>query len=127
MKAAPTTVSFSLQNYDVHPSCYYLLTGPKTCVKIKITKQLAFHKSLAREEARPMSITNFEAQVYVLYTGGTIGSTGSPLAPASGPDFAQLVLSEPGLADFRVAGYEGLRYSIDSLDTPLDSSNMTPT
>ncbi len=73
-----------------------------------------------------MSRTNFEAEVYVLYTGGTIGSVGNPLAPASGPDFARLVLSERGLADFRVVGYEGLRYCIDSLDTPLDSSNMTP-
>src|SRR2546430_6652041 len=30
-------------------------------------------------------------QVYVLYTGGTIGSAGSPLAPMSGPDFRKLV------------------------------------
>ncbi|HEY4033144.1 MAG TPA: asparaginase domain-containing protein [Ktedonobacteraceae bacterium] len=65
-------------------------------------------------------------QVYVLYTGGTIGSTGSPLAPMSGPDFIKLVLSMPGLADFQVAGYDGLYYTIDYLDTPLDSSNMTP-
>ena len=28
--------------------------------------------------------------VYVLYTGGTIGSIGDPLAPMSGQQFAQL-------------------------------------
>jgi L-asparaginase len=66
------------------------------------------------------------AEVYVLYTGGTIGSTGSPLAPMSGPDFIKLVLSMPGLGDFQVAGYEGLHYTFDYLDAPLDSSNMTP-
>jgi L-asparaginase len=65
-------------------------------------------------------------QVYVLYTGGTIGSTGSPLAPMPGSDFIKLVLSMPGLADFQIAGYDGLHYVIDYLDTPLDSSNMTP-
>ena len=68
----------------------------------------------------------YMTQVYVLYTGGTIGSAGSPLAPMSGPDFRKLVLSMPGLADFQVAGYEGLHYTIDYLDTPLDSSNMAP-
>lgn len=65
-------------------------------------------------------------QVYVLYTGGTIGSSGSPLAPMPGPDFTKLVLSMPSLADFQVAGYDGLHYVIDYLDAPLDSSNMTP-
>jgi len=65
-------------------------------------------------------------QVYVLYAGGTIGSAGNPLAPMSGPEFRKLVLSMPGLADFQVAGYEGLHYTIDYLDDPLDSSNMTP-
>ncbi len=65
-------------------------------------------------------------QVYVLYTGGTIGCTGSPLVPMAGPDFRKLVLSIPSLANFQVAGYEGLYYTIDYLDMPLDSSNMTP-
>ncbi len=68
----------------------------------------------------------YMTQVYVLYTGGTIGSSGSPLAPMPGHDFTKLVLSMPGLADFQVAGYEGLHYVIDHLDVPLDSSNMTP-
>jgi L-asparaginase len=66
------------------------------------------------------------SQVYVLYTGGTIGSAGSPLAPMSGPDFVKLVLSRPGLADFQLAGYDDLHYTIDYLDAPLDSSNMMP-
>lgn len=66
------------------------------------------------------------AQVYVLYTGGTIGSTCSPLVPMSGPSFIKLVLSMPGLTNFQVAGYDNLYYTIDYLDTPLDSSNMMP-
>ena len=66
------------------------------------------------------------ARVYVLYTGGTIGSIGSPLAPMPGCDFTQLVLSMRDLANFQVAGYDGLRYAIDYLDTPLDSSDITP-
>lgn len=65
-------------------------------------------------------------QVYVLYTGGTIGSVGSPLVPMSGLNFTQLVLSMPDLAHFQVTGYDGLHYTIDPLDTPLDSSDMTP-
>lgn len=64
--------------------------------------------------------------VYVLYTGGTIGCHGQPLAPMPGPDFAALVDQMPGLAGQRVQGYETLRYSIRWLDQILDSSNMTP-
>ncbi len=66
------------------------------------------------------------ARVYVLYTGGTIGSTGSPLVPMPGPDFIQLACSMPGLTNFHVADYDGLHYTIDYFDTPLDSSSMTP-
>jgi len=64
--------------------------------------------------------------VYVLYTGGTIGCHGQPLAPMPGPAFAALVDSMPGLAGQRVQGYETLRYTIRWLDQILDSSNMTP-
>lgn len=65
-------------------------------------------------------------RVYVLYTGGTIGSTGSPLAPMSGPQFIQRILSMPALAHFQVAQFDDLRYAIDVLDIPLDSSDGTP-
>jgi len=66
------------------------------------------------------------AKVYVLYTGGTIGSAGNPLAPVSGPVFKKLVESMPGLAKGRVAGYENLTYTMDWTNPTLDSSNMTP-
>jgi L-asparaginase len=66
------------------------------------------------------------AGVYILYTGGTIGCVGTPLAPMSGPDFQSLVESMPGLGGNAVAGYPGLTYAIDWFDQPLDSSNMTP-
>jgi L-asparaginase len=66
------------------------------------------------------------SSVYVLYTGGTIGCTGSPLAPMPGPQFEALVQSMPGLANGAVAGYPGLQYTVAWFEQPLDSSNMTP-
>lgn len=65
-------------------------------------------------------------RVYLLYTGGTIGCGGSPLAPMAGPDFTELVLSMPGLQHFQVAGYDNLHYTLDYLETVLDSSDMAP-
>lgn len=64
-------------------------------------------------------------RVYVLYTGGTIGSAGDPLAPMSTADFTALVAQMPGLADGQVAG-EDITYTIVGTPQPLDSSNMTP-
>ncbi|MGU7774406.1 asparaginase domain-containing protein [Burkholderia sp. MR1-5-21] len=66
------------------------------------------------------------SNVYVLYTGGTIGCDGSPLAPMPGPKFRALIESMPGLEGGQVAGYPGLAYTVAWFDTPLDSSNMTP-
>ncbi|CAB3760011.1 asparaginase domain-containing protein [Paraburkholderia solisilvae] len=66
------------------------------------------------------------SKVYVLYTGGTIGCTGSPLAPMPGPQFEALVQSMPGLENGTVAGYAGLQYTVAWFEQPLDSSNMTP-
>lgn len=65
------------------------------------------------------------ASVYVLYTGGTIGSCGDPLAPMSIADFTALVAQMPGLANGQVAGYD-IEYTISGTAQPLDSSNMTP-
>jgi L-asparaginase len=65
------------------------------------------------------------SKVYVLYTGGTIGSAGQPLAPMSTAAFAKLVGQMPGLGDGRVAGYD-ISYVIEGTPKPLDSSNMTP-
>ncbi len=66
------------------------------------------------------------ASVYVLYTGGTIGSAGNPLVPVTGPQFARLVATMPGLHDGRVANYADLAYTVDWFEATLDSSNMTP-
>src|SRR5215218_6020940 len=66
------------------------------------------------------------ASVCVLYTGGTIGCDGSPLLPMSCPRLAALVDSLPGLAGGSVAGYPGLTYTIECMEPPLDSANMTP-
>ncbi|WAC75099.1 asparaginase domain-containing protein [Roseateles sp. SL47] len=63
--------------------------------------------------------------IYVLYTGGTIGSAGDPLAPMSTAQFRALVNQMPGLSDGLVQG-EQIRYVIDGTPQPLDSSNMTP-
>ncbi|QMU55164.1 MAG: asparaginase [Nitrosopumilus sp.] len=64
--------------------------------------------------------------VYVLYTGGTIGCKGNPLAPMSGPEFQQLVNSLPGMNLGDVSGYSDLHYVVNSFEKPLDSSNMIP-
>ena len=66
------------------------------------------------------------SRVYVLYTGGTIGCEGSPLAPAPGPAFGKLVGSMPGLKQGSVAGYDSLHYDLDWFEQTLDSSNITP-
>jgi len=65
------------------------------------------------------------SRVYMLYTGGTIGCDGEPLAPMPGPQFRALIESMPGLAGGKVAGYD-VSYTVAWFDKPLDSSNMTP-
>lgn len=64
--------------------------------------------------------------VYVLYTGGTIGCTGTPLRPLSGPDFFELLARAPGLSGGKVAGHDGIRYTLDWLASPKDSADMGP-
>ena len=66
------------------------------------------------------------AKVYILYTGGTIGCIGTPLAPMPGPQFQALVASMPGLTNGQVAGYADLTWTMGWFDQALDSSNMTP-
>lgn len=63
--------------------------------------------------------------IYVLYTGGTIGSIGSPLAPMTTAAFSALVNQMPGLAGGQLAGQD-IRYVVDGTPQPLDSSNMKP-
>ncbi|NRD49568.1 asparaginase domain-containing protein [Corallococcus exiguus] len=72
------------------------------------------------------------SNVYVLYTGGTIGCIGKPLAPMPASQFAQLVASMPGLAQGQVAGLDvPIQFTIEPYTVggqvqTLDSSNMNP-
>jgi len=71
-------------------------------------------------------------RIYVLYTGGTIGMDGHPLAPMSPSRFEALLATLPGFdppwltlqtfdnRDLRV------RYELDSFEEPIDSSAMAP-
>ncbi|MCA9704863.1 MAG: asparaginase [Myxococcales bacterium] len=71
-------------------------------------------------------------RIYVLYTGGTIGMAGRPLAPMPAAHFEALLGRLPGFAPpwltLRTLGGEDRRvhYTLDALDEPLDSSTMTP-
>ena len=63
-------------------------------------------------------------KLYLLYTGGTIGSVGTPLAPMSGDDFktafnANVTPMITGQTDFDTV-------TIDYFDETLDSTNMQP-
>lgn len=72
------------------------------------------------------------ARIYVLYTGGTIGMDGHPLAPMPASRFESLLATMPGFdppwltlqtfdrRDVRV------RYTLDAFEEPIDSSSMTP-
>lgn len=66
------------------------------------------------------------ANVYVLYTGGTIGCSGRPLKPANGPDFFEMLARAPGLSGGKVAGRDGLTYTLDWLAAPKDSADIGP-
>lgn len=62
--------------------------------------------------------------IRILYTGGTIGSVDTPLAPLSGPDFCAAfhALIEPTVAQ----RFPGATISYDWLDPTLDSTNLQP-
>lgn len=72
------------------------------------------------------------ARIYVLYTGGTIGMDGHPLAPMPPARFESLLATMPGFdppwltlqtfdrRDLRV------QYTLDAFEEPIDSSAMTP-
>lgn len=75
--------------------------------------------------------------VYVLYTGGTIGCAGSPLAPLPSDKFAELVAAQPG---FTLNGPNSLSLlvnvndeedlaidvTMDDITPAIDSSSMSP-
>src|SRR5262245_2191341 len=63
-------------------------------------------------------------KIFIIYTGGTIGSVGNPLSPMSGPNFisAFQAIVEP-IVTSQIAGI-ALAYSY--FDPTLDSTNMQP-
>jgi L-asparaginase len=63
-------------------------------------------------------------KIYVLYTGGTIGSVGQPLAPLPGPAFVKAFRENvEGIVTSQVPG-TALEY--DYFEHTLDSTNMQP-
>lgn len=62
--------------------------------------------------------------IRVLYTGGTIGSVDSPLAPLSGADFCQAFDQLVGPTILQK--YPDAEISYDYLDPTLDSTNLQP-
>ncbi|ETW97451.1 MAG: hypothetical protein ETSY1_22605 [Candidatus Entotheonella factor] len=77
-------------------------------------------------------MSNGTPSVYILYTGGTIGSGGSPLAPLPPSEFAALIASQPGFTDSTVTVQLEddedftINYTLGAFDPPLDSSSITP-
>ena len=70
--------------------------------------------------------------VYILYTGGTIGMVGHPLSPMSAEEFKVRLSKEPRFTTRSVIvqtptnkDYE-INYTIEGFETPIDSSCMTP-
>ena len=75
--------------------------------------------------------------VYVLYTGGTIGCAGTPLAPLSADKFAKLIAAQPGFTEkdsnhlvlsVNVNDEEEatIDVTVDDIKPAIDSSSMTP-
>jgi len=78
-------------------------------------------------------------KVFVLYTGGTIGCAGSPLAPLKAGAFAAMVAAQPGFSvvsneartvalDVNASDEEDVAIDVtmDAIEPAIDSSSMTP-
>ncbi len=63
-------------------------------------------------------------KIYILYTGGTIGSVGTPLAPMPGADFQTAFNAQ--ILDMITTQLPGTTVEIDYFQTTLDSTNMQP-
>lgn len=63
-------------------------------------------------------------KIYLLYTGGTIGCVGSPLAPLQGPDFVSAF--ENVVAPIILSQMPGSTINYDWFQQTLDSTNMQP-
>ncbi len=72
------------------------------------------------------------ARIYLLYTGGTIGMEGRPLAPMPTDRFALRLGALPGFdppfLEIRSLddAHQRIEYTLDALEHPIDSSAMTP-
>ncbi|MCX4241766.1 asparaginase domain-containing protein [Paraliomyxa miuraensis] len=72
------------------------------------------------------------AQIYVLYTGGTIGMDGRPLAPMPASRLQRLLETMPGFDSSTLTLHPlddrelRINYVLDAFDEPIDSSAMTP-
>src|SRR5262245_48188383 len=73
-----------------------------------------------------------EPRIYVLYTGGTIGMAGRPLAPMPAERLAALLHGMPGFDPPWLTlhplgrGDVRIQYTLDAFEHPIDSSSMTP-
>ncbi len=71
-------------------------------------------------------------RIYVLYTGGTIGMDGRPLAPMPATRLEALLGTMPGFDPPWLTLHPlhqrelRIRYTLDAFDHPIDSSSMTP-
>jgi len=66
-------------------------------------------------------------KIAVLYTGGTIGCEGSPLAPVSGELFRKRVYALPCFRNGSIRCSEGdIAFSIEWTANPVDSSDLMP-
>ena len=80
---------------------------------------------------------NKESNVFILYTGGTIGmaptEAGNPASPLEPKPLSDLIKWVPGwdgensAGKFEIALGNGIKLGFGSFDEPLDSSNITPT
>jgi L-asparaginase len=77
-------------------------------------------------------MTQQPPRIYVLYTGGTIGMAGRPLAPMPAERLEALLRTMPGFdppwLTLHPLGHGDLRihYTLDAFEQPIDSSSMTP-
>jgi L-asparaginase len=62
--------------------------------------------------------------IYLLYTGGTIGCVGTPLAPLAGPDFVSAF--QANVEGIITAQLPGTKINYDYFPQTLDSTNMQP-
>lgn len=75
---------------------------------------------------RQPPISTAPNNVYILYTGGTIGSIGSPLRPMSPNEFETTFNSQAKPILLSVLPPMS-NITIDLMETPIDSTNMKPT